>query len=242
MDVVVAVPARDEVERIGGCLSSVFAAIRAARAAGAVTGASIGVAAHCCRDATASVARRMLRSVPDVDGTVWESHEPAAVGEVRSQLVRRTIKDLTGRPDRVWLFSTDADTTVPSSWITTGLRLAAESSAVMVVGLVDLDEHEVAAPVRLAHDHLIRAGVFADGSHDHVYAANLAIRLDAYLDLGGFPAVINGEERALLQRARAAGYRILTTTRWRARTSGRTQARAAGGLGDLLGRLALDVG
>lgn len=242
MDVVVAVPARDEAARIGGCLSSVLAAIRAARDAGTVTGASVGVAAHCCRDDTALLARRMLRSVPDVGGTVWESNEPATVGEVRSRLIQHAIQDVTRRPDQVWLFSTDADTTVPSSWITTGLRLAAESGVVMVVGLVDIDEHEVTAPVRLAHDQLIRAGVFADGSHDHVYAANLAIRLDAYLDLGGFPAVVNGEERALLHRARAAGCPVLTTTRWRTRTSGRTRARAVGGLGDLLGRLALEAG
>ncbi len=87
---------------------------------------------------------------------------------------------------------------------------------------MDLDEHEVSLPVRLAHDRLIRAGLFADGSHDHVYAANLAIRLDAYLDLGGFPAVVTGEERALLNRARAAGCRVLTTSDWRTRTSART--------------------
>ena len=241
LDVVVAVPARDEEARIDACLSSVLAAVRVARSAGVIADASVAVAAHCCHDHTARRARRTLNAAPDVDGEVWESSDPAPVGAVRSELIRRTSAGSTRRPDRTWLFSTDADTTVPASWITTGLRLAAESGSVMVVGLVDLDEREASLPVWLAHDRLIRAGLFPDGSHDHVYAANLAIRFDAYLESGGFPAVVAGEERALLNRARAVGCSVLTTTHWRARTSARTLSRARGGLGDLLGRLALDA-
>ena len=136
----------------------------------------------------------------------------------------------------MWLFSTDADSVVPPAWITSGLRLAQLASADMIVGLIDL--MDVHPAIRVAHDQLVRAGVHRNGSHDHVYAANLAVRLSTYAAVGGFPAVANGEEHALLAAVSAAGYPVLRTSAWRVATSGRTRGRARNGLGDLLGRLA----
>ena len=106
----------------------------------------------------------------------------------------------------------------------------------MVVGLIELIDSS--PTVRLAHDRLVLAGIHRDGSHDHVYAANLAIRLSTYEAVSGFPGVANGEEHALLAAVRTAGHPILRTIDWRVATSGRTRGRAQDGLGDLLGRLA----
>ena len=92
--------------------------------------------------------------------------------------------------------------------------------------------------LRTAHDQLVRAGIHGGDCHDHVYAANLAMRIDCFAAVGGFPAAVNGEEHALVAMARAAGLPVLTTTQWRVRTSARIRGRARGGLGDLLGRLA----
>ncbi len=228
VDVLVAIPARDEAARIEACLRSVLTAIRLARLQGVVGRSTVAVAAHCCRDDTAARARRLLEAA-DVDFLVWEYDQPAPVGAVRTQLVHR--HQCSG-----WLFSTDADTIVPPSWITTGLRLAEMSSAQLVVGLVDL--LDVDPRLRAAHDQLVRAGIAADGSHSHVYAANLAVRMDVFRTVGGFPGVPNGEEHALLAAVEAAGRPILRTIHWRVRTSGRTHGRARDGLGDLLGRLA----
>lgn len=240
VDVLVAVPARDEAARIEACLRSVLSAIRLARLHGVVDQATVAVAAHRCRDDTAARARRLLDDA-DVDSLVWEYDEPAPVGVVRTALVQRSKS--TSRPEPVerpisttWLFSTDADTIVPTSWITTGLRLGQLASAGVVVGLVDL--LDVHPQLKAAHDQLVRAGVAADGSHAHVYAANLAVRMDVFDAVGGFPSVPNGEEHALLAAVEAAGHPILRTIDWRVRTSGRTHGRARDGLGDLLGRLA----
>jgi hypothetical protein len=139
------------------------------------------------------------------------------------------------------LFSTDADSRVPADWLAAGLRHAAKAKVGMVVGLVDLLEVETDARLRQAHARLVQAGIRANGSHEHVYAANLAVRIDVFDAVGGFPAVANGEEHALLATVEAAGHPVLRTSAWRVGTSGRTRGRAEGGLGDLLGRLASSI-
>ena len=238
IDVVVAIPARNEAGRIEACLRSVLAAARRARARRVIERVTVAVAAHRCHDATADLARSLLGAAIDIESLVWETDEIAPVGAVRAALIRRA---LTARPGSVdlrdtWLFSTDADSIVPPTWINAGVRLAALASASMVVGLIEL--MDTSPGVRLAHDRLVLAGIHRDGSHDHVYAANLAIRLTAYEAVGGFPGVRNGEEHALVAAVRAAGHPILRTIDWRVATSGRTRGRAQDGLGDLLGRLA----
>ncbi len=236
VDVLVAVPARDEAERIEACLRSVLTAIRLARLRGVIREASVAVAAHHCRDDTAARARQLLGDA-DVASRVWEWEDPAPVGAVRTGLVNRSRPEpRAGSMDSTWLFSTDADTMVPPSWIVEGLRLADSASATVVAGLVDL--LDVDPPLRAAHDQLVRAGIRADGTHDHVYAANLAVRMDVFDSVGGFPSVPNGEEHALVASAESSGHPVLRTTHWRVRTSGRTHGRARDGLGDLLGRLA----
>lgn len=229
-DVLVAIPARDEAARIQACVLSVLAAVRFARGRGMIGRATVAVAAHRCRDDTATRARSVLSTAPDVTSSILTIDEVMPVGSVRAEVIRQA------GTQHEWLFSTDADSIVPPSWISSGLRLAGRASASMIVGLVDLTD--VSPSVRVAHDQLVRAGVHADGSHDHVYAANLAVRLSTYTAVGGFPAVANGEEHALLAAVSGAGYPVLRTSAWRVATSGRTRGRARDGLGDLLGRLA----
>lgn len=231
VDVVVAIPARNEAGGIQACLRSVLAAVRRARALGAVDRVTIAVAAHRCHDTTAALARSVLGAAPDIESLVWETDEAMPVGSVRAGLIRRAT-----RPEATWLFSTDADSIVPPTWISAGLRLAELASADMVIGLIELMDCSPA--VRRAHDQLVLAGIHRDGSHDHAYAANLAIRLLTYETAGGFPKVANGEEHALLGAVRAGGHPVLRTIDWRVATSGRTRGRAQDGLGDLLGRLA----
>ncbi|WP_181780584.1 glycosyltransferase family 2 protein [Pseudonocardia pini] len=69
---------------------------------------------------------------------------------------------------------------------------------------------------------------------EHVYAANLGVRGEAFRQVGGFPAVVHGEEHALLARLRAHGFRVVVAPDVRVRTSSRTRGRATGGLADLL--------
>ncbi len=235
-DVLVAIPAHDEQDTVEACLISVLASIGAAREGGAIDRAAVAVAADRCTDRTAVIARRVLAGT-DLPTMIWSNDRPMPVGMIRTALIRRAAAQL-GLPldPGTWVFSTDADTSVPAGWIADGLAFAGEEP--VLLGLVDLAEDaRISHEARAAHDRIVAAGINTDGSHNHAYAANLAVRADAFTRLGGFPAVANGEERALAVAAREAGLPVRTSARWRVTTSARTTGRAAGGLAALLHRL-----
>ena len=229
----VVVPARDEELVIGACLS----ALRQAADALAVP-VAIVVVAHRCTDRTADVAAALL---PRGRGMVVADASPT-VATARAAGARAALAWSAGLapPAATWLVSTDADTVVPPSWLADVAGHAAAGAAA-VAGLVDVD-HDPGTPdaVRRAYRDLVAAGVTARG-HRHAYAANLAVRADAYLDVGGWPAVDPGEDRALLTALRLAGRRVVATPDLVVRTSGRHRARAEGGLGALLQRLSRGV-
>lgn len=136
-----------------------------------------------------------------------------------------------------WVFSTDADSVVPQRWLTDMLRIAEAARADAVAGLTELIDWSPTQRARRAYSTLIRSGMSTDGGHGHEYAANLAVRLDTYLAVGGFPAVTHGEERALLAKIRRAGGVVATPREPVVQTSGRIPGRAHHGLSDLLASL-----
>lgn len=237
-DVLVAVPAQDEADRIEACLRSVAASLRAAQAGGLVHRARIAVGAHRCRDGTAAIATDALDDLGWSDRVVIEIAEAAPVGLVRSRLAcaARQVEPALP-PGRLWLFSTDADSIVPVDWVSGMLQTAAEDEADVVAGLVDLVGWRGGRAARRAYREIISSKLLPDGGHDHVYAANLAVRWATFETIGGFPGVPHGEEAGLLAAARRAGARVATPRTPRVRTSGRMPGRAPEGLGELLGRL-----
>jgi hypothetical protein len=221
----VVVPARDEEARIGACLEAVAAAVRRAGRP-----AIVCVVADRCRDATAALARAAGVDVVFNDG-------PLTIGDVRNLGVRRVASLLGDVTERTWLLGTDADTVVPPTWIVDHLRYA-ETGAAAVAGAVDLDDPHLLPVDTLARYTRLVAARVAGRTHGHAYAANLGVRADAFLQVGGYPGVVCGEEHALLARLRHAGHLVLCPTDVRARTSARTAGRARGGLADLLCALA----
>lgn len=237
VDVAVAIPARDEEEGIEACLSSVLVAVQAARHAGLVARVRVAVAAHRCSDATAARARRILARHPGVDAEVHEDVSAGTVGEVRHALIEAATASWSERHRRAWVFSTDADSIVPTDWITAVLRQAADADMAAVVGLVMVHDWCAGPAARAEYEHIIAAGTHPEG-HDHVYGANFAVALRAYRAVGGFPSVPVGEDAALLRRLRLGGWPVLTATTPVVGTSGRMPGRAAHGLGALLQDLA----
>jgi GT2 family glycosyltransferase len=192
--------------------------------------AVVCVVADRCRDTTAE---RALAAGVDV---VVNRH-PRTIGDVRNFGFRRVVGRLGGVTERMWLLGTDADTIVPSTWITDHLRYA-ESGAVAVAGAVDLDDPRLLPADALARYTRLVAARVAGSTHGHAYAANLGVRGSAFQRVGGFPPVAFGEEHALLVRLRGAGLHVVSPTDVRARTSARREGRARGGLADLLRTLA----
>jgi glycosyltransferase involved in cell wall biosynthesis len=222
--VAVIVPAANEEARIGRCLTSVAAA-RSNLYRGRVSAqVQILVVLDNCADQTASIAKRFA----DVGPIAISASN---VGAARRAGAAAALH--TGRPSEIWMASTDADCEVPADWLTIMLALARQGTH-LVLGTV-LPGHRLDAVTRdkwLARHHL-------RDDHPHVHGANLGIRGDAYLALGGWPPLMTGEDAHLAGRAAQASHlRIVRTASIPVTTSPRTAGRAPRGFAGYLRDLA----
>jgi glycosyltransferase involved in cell wall biosynthesis len=228
---VVVIPAHNEQALVEVCLRSVQAALAAASLP-----ATIVLVAHRCSDRTEQIARTVLAGGA---GTVLVNHS-RSVATARAAGVRLALATSQHAVEHTWILSTDADSVVPRSWVADLMRHV-DHGAEAVVGLVELDGWQDAPQeARRAYEAIIRAKVHRR-SHDHVYAANLAVRADAYLAVGGWPDVVPGEDAALIALLRAQGRTVTSALDVWVRTSARRDARAEGGLGSLLDTLSLEA-
>jgi glycosyltransferase involved in cell wall biosynthesis len=223
-DVVVVVPARDEEDRIAACVRSVRRALQVEHVARGL----VVVVADACTDRTAARAQRAL----------GPHHLVVAVELRNAGAARRTgvaagLEHL-GRFDaaRTWLAATDADTTVPPDWLAHHLEQARRgwTAVAGVVAVDDFSEH----PAHVAEAFRAHYAVGPDGEHDHVHGANLGCRADAYLDVGGWPAIPLAEDRELWGALRRRGWPAAASARSSVTTSGRAIGRAVGGFADVL--------
>ena len=244
----VVVPARDEEHSIGPCLLSVRRALDRLPAG---TATAVAVVLDRCADRTPERVAALLAGWPEAVAlrvaalggrragsavTPGPAHIVAGsgVGALRELGVRAVLDRLRRYPRAAtWLLHTDADTVVPPDWALTHLRHA-DAGSCGVAGLADLDASaHLAVDARRRYRAVVRDGLDG-GRHRHVYGANLGIRADAHLAVGGFPADGHGEDHGLWHRLRVAGYPLEQPTALRVRTSARLRGRAEGGLADLL--------
>ncbi|MCS0636892.1 glycosyltransferase family 2 protein [Streptomyces sp. LP05-1] len=225
--VAVVVPAHDE----EALLPAALAALATAAAHPELAGIPVRtvVVADACRDRTAALAREAGALV-----LVTDCRNP---GRARAAGVRyaldRFAGEAAGDPGAVWLTTTDADSVVPSRWLAYQLARARDGWQA-VVGTVVLP---VASPLAEPHRALYEATRPADGTvwhHPHVHGANLGVRAAAYLDVGGFPPLATGEDRALVEALDRRGHRVLRTAGCPVLTSPRLRARARDGFGAYL--------
>lgn len=234
--VLAVVPAHDEEEHVAATVHSVRTSLEAAERLGLVDTWDVEIVAHRCTDRTAERAGRALGG----RGQVTRDERSVTVGDVRDAGVRRALDRLATEPSATWVLSTDADTTVSPGWAGSILRAASTHDVVGVVGVTSLDRWRGTQPAAAAYERLLLAKVRRAGElhqHDHVYGANLAVRADAYLDVGGFPGAVHGEDQALVDALAARGHRLLRTREISVVTSGRLVGRAGNGLAARLMRL-----
>jgi cellulose synthase/poly-beta-1,6-N-acetylglucosamine synthase-like glycosyltransferase len=225
----VVVPARDEEALVVGCLTALRRAIDAARPH--VARVDTVLVADRCRDATvelATLATAGWGRVIEVDA--------GSAGAARAAGVADVLARHAGRRDRLWLANTDADTRVPPDWLARQLE-SARGGAVGVAGVVVVDsfaEHPDHVRGRWAQ---LYCGS-DDVPHPHVHGANLGVRADAYLEVGGFDAGPAGEDHRLWSALLVAGHSTESPRSLSVVTSGRAASRAAGGFADRLVALA----
>lgn len=127
-------------------------------------------------------------------------------------------------PRDTWLAQTDADSAVPSDWLTCQLALMRSGVDVML-GTVRPDFRDLSARHARywlrTHPRGRPAG--------NVHGANLGIRASTYVESGGFPDVEEHEDVLLVRAARERGARVRTTDACEVLTSGRFTGRTPGG-------------
>ncbi len=212
----VLIPARDEESLLPRCLESVLAAREAVLEAATC---DVVVAVDSSRDATYSIARRMLHGA----GVAIQC-TAGVVGVARAAAANAALRRRTRAPSRVWLANTDADCWVPRTWLTEQLELA-ETGAQAVAGTVDVDsfaEHDECVPERFRSSYRL----YPDGTHPHIHGANLGVRADAYLRAGGWADLCTAEDHDLWARLEMIGARRLSPIHVQVLTSGRRVGRA----------------
>lgn len=239
---VVAVPVRDEEERIGLCLDSL------ARQEG-VDFAQVAVVLllNNTTDGTADQVRALAPHAPYV---TWMHQVRLSAECANAGWARRLAMDAAlelAAPDGL-LLTTDADTLVNDDWIASNLREVAAGAdavagyvmadpmelmqldpAVLDRGRLEWQYQQLAAELvarvdREAHDPWPR--------HNQNCGASAAITVDAYRAIGGLPPKPVGEDRALFEEVRRQDGRVRHSLEVQVVTSARTDGRACGGLAD----------
>lgn len=229
--VVVVMPARDESALVRRAVVAVQASAAYAHGSGIET--TIIVVADSCRDDTAAVAR--------AQNVIVMETELGSVGAARAAGVREGL-DLSAELSKTIVMSTDSDSVVPQTWITDHVGLHRQGAEI-VMGLVSLEEGTASAGIigawNMAYVHA--SGVHrSEGGHGHIHGANLSIRADSYLELGGFEPLFEHEDVRLARRAMTAGMQFAWTELSPVATSARSIGRTPGGVASDIRELTLD--
>ncbi len=234
--VAVVVPAHDEQDLIGACVTG----IRRAVAHPALSGIRVRLVLVLddCRDATGLRAAVALGAPGRALDATMVSISVQNVGRARAVGVEQACA-ISGAvdPEEVWLATTDADSVVPADWLAHHLDLR-RRGADACAGTVVVDSwREHAVSTERAFDAQYRPGGRLGFGHPHVHGTNLGVSLAAYRQAGGFPPLATGEDHALWRALVDAGRCLVATPEAPVTTSGRRRGRSPAGFAGTLGRL-----
>ena len=206
------------------------------------------VLANNCHDQSARVAADFSRAQPDLALHVEEVTLPVAdahIGHVRKLLMDAACERL-GRAGAMngIVASTDGDSVVGESWLA-ALQHEFELGVAAVGGRIVLDPKGPIEPHTLRRQRCDTAYNLAQARLEHLldpdpadpwprhhqhFGANLAVRRDAYLTVGGIPEVRYLEDEALVTALRRADLCVRHSPLARVRTSARPDGRVEVGL------------
>ena len=239
---VIAIPVKNEADRIGGCLQS-FATQEGVDLADV----AVLLMLNNCTDGTADVVRGLAPTLP----YCLELHQvELGCAHANAGWARRLAMEAAARlaaPDGV-LLTTDADTLAHCDWIEANLReIDAGHDAVAGYVMADPMELMELPPAILERGRLeweyqqlaaeLDARVDCEEHdawprHNQNCGASAAVTLRAYRLIGGLPPRPVGEDRALFEMIRRIDGKIRHSLEVQVVTSARTDGRACGGLAD----------
>jgi hypothetical protein len=249
---VVAIPVRDEQERLPACLRAL--ALQRDRFGRSIPPMPVRVVvfANNCADKSASLARS-LGKCSALDVRVIEALLPPATAHAGA--ARRAAMDIAeawlveeGERDGV-ILTTDADSQVTPNWIAANLA-AFEAGAEAVLGRIDLDGEGKLLPDGLhwrgeleeTYERLLTELFWLLDPLEHnpwphhatISGASLGITRTAYCRVGRLPRVPLGEDKALIALLSRQDAKIRYCPTAHVITSGRRHGRAPGGVADTL--------
>jgi GT2 family glycosyltransferase len=249
---VVAIPVRNEEERLPACLRALARQLDRLGRPIAPRAVRIVLFANNCTDQSASLARNFGDGL-SLNIRVVEARLPPAAAHAGN--ARRAAMDIA----EAWLsegcegdgviLTTDADSQVAPDWIAENLA-AFRAGAEAVLGRIDLDGEGKLLPEALhqrgaledTYERLLTELSWLLDPLEHnpwphhatISGASLGITRTAYCRAGRLPRVALGEDKALIALLSRQDARIRYCPTAHVITSGRTNGRAPGGVADTL--------
>jgi GT2 family glycosyltransferase len=249
---VVAVPAKNEAERLLACLNALAAQVDTLGNPLTSNTFCVLIFANNCTDETVCIARSFAWNSP-FPMRVIEKTLPRALANAGA--ARRAAMGLADAwlgeigGERGVVLTTDADSRVAPDWLANNLA-AIDAGADAVLGRIVLDEEGELLPQAL-HDRgrleaayevlLTELTAYLDPvehnpwpHHSTISGASLAVTREAYHMVGGLPSVPLGEDKAFASMLFREDAKIRFCSEVLVTTSGRLDGRAPGGVADTL--------
>lgn len=244
---VVAIPVRNEAERIAACLGAIDAQT------GLAPG-SLGVVLFLnnCTDATEAIVADLVPRMSVPVRVTHVDYAGAHAGWARREAMDRAA-DWLGAEGTIlsgMILSTDADSRVPPDWVARN-RAALDRGADAVAGRIQLDPDERALLPPSLHWRGDREDLYSDllteaearidpdphdpwPCHRTTIGATLGVSVAAYRAVGGMPAIALGEDGAFVALLLAQGLHVRHDPAILVTVSGRLVGRAPGGVADTI--------
>jgi hypothetical protein len=249
---IVAIPARNEADRITRCLSA-LAMQRDHIGAPIVPGSfAVLVLANNCSDGTADLARRLETQVPY---PLWVlevtlTGDRATAGGARRRAMNEAAVRLDPAIGEGAILTTDADSAVSPTWFAENMR-ALRDGADCVAGYIDAEPTGIVglgakflARGRLEDTYLrqvVEIYALCDPrphdpwpNHRVSSGASLAVRHSVYRAVRGLPAKALGEDIAFTDLLESQNFKVRHSLRVSVVTSCRLDGRAGGGAADTM--------
>lgn len=243
-DIVVAIPAKNEAQRILPCLASLIGQIDIDHRKVAVV-----VMLNNCTDGTLAAIAALTARLPF---PVVAASTQLPVGFANAGWARRLAMQHAAAmmDDKGLLLTTDADCTAFPDWMAQNQRessanidvvagyvtadwseLSRFPEAVLAQGALEWEYQGLATELEAKADPQIHDPW---PRHNQNCGASLAIRAGTYRAIGGLPPIAVGEDRALCDAVRAVDGKIRHSLAAHVTASARTEGRASGGMADAL--------